>query len=81
MDVNSGRIVQNIEDLPESMRALFTPVPKRLQNFAQQALGGNREVTINLNEQNNLTAWAANVRKKQRTRAKIAKQSRKRNRK
>jgi hypothetical protein len=81
MDVNSGRIVEDIESLPIDVRKLFTPVPEHLRGDAENALAGRSEVTVNLNEQNNLTAWAANVRKKQRTRTKIAKQSRKRNRK
>jgi hypothetical protein len=81
MDVNSGRLVADIELVDASERDRFKRLPAHLVEDAVRALAGREETTINLNAQSNLASWAANVRKKNRTRAKMAKRSRARNRK
>lgn len=81
MDVNTGHLVADIDMVAELDRHKYTKVPKHLHPEAERALAGQHEVTVNPNTAANLAAWATNQRKKSRTRAKLAKKSRKANRK
>ena len=81
MDPNTGHLVSNINDLPEDVREKYKRLTGLLADEARDALAGERETYINLNARTNLAKWAANQRKKQRTRNKLAKKSRARNRK
>jgi hypothetical protein len=80
MNPDTGHLVADLSELKENVRKDYRSVPAPLRNEASRALAGKRETTINLNAQTNLAQWAANERKKNRSRARIAKKSRARNR-
>jgi len=80
MDASSGHLVANMLSVEESLRPKYTPVPKHLQEHAAFALHGRQETTVDLVRDSELARWAAGVRKRNRAKAKIAKQSRKANR-
>ena len=80
MDVNRSHLVADINSMPEEMRSLFTPVPKHLQAEAERELAGRSEAHVNPNKKLALNTWAAKKRKSNRTKAKLAKTSRKKNR-
>lgn len=81
MDIHSGRLVADIDQVPASLRGLFTPVPGHLQDEARRRLGGRPEVIVSRKEQGRLAEWAEKKRAKNRKRNKLAKASRKRSRK
>lgn len=81
MDINAGRLVAQIDQVPESQRDAFTPVPKHLQAEAERRLDGRAEVYVSPQEQSRLAAWAAKKRAKSRAKNKTAKRARARNRK
>lgn len=80
MDVNRGHIVADINEVEEKLRHRYTPIPDDLRAEAEDALDGEREAYINPNRAKKLAAWAANTRKTNRARNKLAKASRARNR-
>lgn len=77
MDVNSGRLVADINQVPVDVRHHFTPVPKHLQGEALHRLGGRSEVIVSPEEQSRLAAWAAKRKVKNRRKSKLAKRARK----
>lgn len=80
MNPDTGHIVVDINDVPENRRSRYLRIPTELYAEAKEELGGQRETYINPNRARNLAAWAANNRKKNRARSKLAKASRARNR-
>jgi len=75
--------------MKKRMHALgYQPVPKELENAAEKKLAGKDEAYVSLTSGGKLSKWAARQRKlkrkanarKAKNRAKMAKQSRKRNR-
>lgn len=80
MDVNTGRLVADIDFIAESERHRFTRVPDLLVAQAEKELAGQREVIVNMRRKNELVRWAKGQKDKNRARAKLAKKSRARNR-
>lgn len=81
MDTSNGHLVTNMLSVDESLQPKYTPVPKHLEEYAAFALHGRQETTIDLARDSELARWASGVRKRNRAKAKMAKQSRKANRK
>ena len=81
MNPNTGHLVADLNAVPVAERDEYQKLPKGLERDARAALGDKREVQINLEQRSNLASWAKNQRKKNRTRAKIAKKARKAGRK
>jgi hypothetical protein len=81
MDVGRNHLVADIESVPEKMRGRYTEVPEALREAAKEELAGRPDVFVSPAKQSELVDWARNKRKKLRAKAKVAKQSRKRNRK
>ena len=79
MDINTGRIVADINSVPESDRSRYTPIPPHLVDEAARELDGRDSVIINPKRAAALAEWANKKRKKNRARAKLAKASRRRN--
>lgn len=75
MDVNTGHLIALPEDQPPPEG--YTEVPPHLNRAARRKLGKNREAMVSLTSGGALSRWAAQQRK---TRRKIAKASRRRNR-
>ena len=81
MDTRNGNLYADINDAPEDAREFLRKVPKNLHDAARVFLGNDQVKAIPPNMANNLGKWAKNMRNKNRIRAKIAKRSRKGNRK
>ncbi len=84
MDVESGRLIRDLADVPDWMKSFYKPVPAELQPDAEEELGDVASAVVNLRERSPLADWA---RSKQRCKRinrhgsrEIAKASRKRNR-
>lgn len=80
MDINSGHVVADINQVPEIKRHLYTQIPPQLQEQANRELDGRDSTYINLNRATALADWANKKKRKNRAKAKLAKASRKRNR-
>jgi hypothetical protein len=80
MDAGTNHLVADLNSLKLEDRARYSRLPKHLQAEAERELAGRPDVYVNPNKQTALAQWAAKQRKKNRTRAKIARSSRKRNR-
>lgn len=78
MDVRNNHLVADIAKVEESLRGNYTPVPTSLRDEAERELAGREQAYVNKSAA--LKDWAAKKLAKQRTRAKIAKSARKRNR-
>lgn len=78
MDINSGRLVADLNSISEEDRRHFTPVPNRLLAAALAMLAGQAETTVNVRQRSPITDWARSERKRQKNRArnKISKRSR-----
>lgn len=75
MNVNTGHLI-DFETYSEMLSAEeYTPVPKELQVAAEKKLAGKHEAVVSLTSGGKLSNWA-----KAQRRNKLAKQSRKRNR-
>ena len=81
MNPNTGHLVADLNSVPAAERDQYQKIPEALERDAEAELKGKREVQINLAHRSNLAQWAKNERKKNRTRAKIAKKARKAGRK
>ncbi len=82
MDPRSGELVRDINSIPEDQRHRFEIVPRNLRAEAMTALEGRDRTVVNLKEASPLAVWASRMRVKQRRNAnKIAKASRRKNRK
>ena len=79
MNPNTGHLVADLNDVPESKRNEYQRIPKELEPEAKQALEGKREVYVRLRSNSELAGFAARVRK-ERKRNKTAKKSRRVNR-
>ena len=88
MDVESGRLMRaellkalgENGELSEEEQKNFEPVPVNLERAAMLKLAGADEAQVSLTSGGKLSKWAAKERKKRKSRNKIARQSRKRNR-
>lgn len=82
MDVNRGRLVADLNSLPEEERRKFIPVPEHLQADASALLAGGQSATVDMRKRNPVVDWARSERKRQKNRArnKAAKRSRAANR-
>jgi hypothetical protein len=83
MDVNSGHLITDeaYREMQDFQQRNYTPVPKELQSAAEKKLADKTEAMVSLTSGGKLSKWASEQRKnKRKSRAKIAKQSRKQNR-
>lgn len=81
MDCSRNHLVADINNVPPELRDRYTPVPQSLALEAERELAGKPETYVNPNRVTALTQWAGNRKRKERKRAKLAKASRRRNRK
>jgi signal transduction histidine kinase len=84
MNINTGELRRLSEQMsPEILKKLgFTPVPEELQNEAEKELGEKESVIVDMQKDTPLVAWAKAHRKadNKKARAKMAKASKRRNR-
>lgn len=84
MNVNTGHLITSemFQALQESQQRDYALVPQELESAAEKKLAGKPEAMVSLNSGGKLSKWASEQRRsKRKSRSKIAKQSRKRNRK
>lgn len=84
MNVETGHLVENIDDVDEEDRGDYEPVPPELQEEARIKLAGGKEVHVQLDRRDSkLAKWARKRRrdkKRAKRKARIARESRRRNR-
>ena len=82
MDINSHKLVDNVDDLPKEFKKYFTNVPDNMIDDANDVLSGKHEVTVDSSTKSGrkLLDWAAEKRKQRRKRNK-SKEARKARRK
>lgn len=84
MNVETGRLINTLgctgEELEELWQAGYKSVPEELQPEAEKELAGKKETVVDLKSGNPLANWAAGQREKKNKRKKMAKESRRKNR-
>lgn len=80
MNVDTGHLIltDKREELKSLMKQGYEPVPEELSRAAKRKLAGEKEAYVSLTSGGKLSNWA---RKKRKARKKVARKSRKRNRK
>lgn len=77
MNPETGHLVADMRLLDTSTLPQYQPIPFHLRVHAEKTLDGRAETCVNVNAQNALSDWARKRKAKSRTRATIAKRSRK----
>ena len=83
MNVNTGHLItpEMFQAMQDSQQKDYMQVPQELQSAAEKKLAGKPEATVSLASGGKLAKWASEQRKsKRKSRSKIARESRKRNR-
>ncbi|SMC38133.1 hypothetical protein [Papillibacter cinnamivorans] len=82
MNIDTGELRMFTADQMKEFVGVFTPVPSELQDEARKALGGEESTVIDLKADTPLANWAKSERKHKAksNRAKMAKASKRRNR-